>query len=597
MALDLDPAHIPTLAALRVLAIDAADWDRAARYLDQEQMNTEAPRAKAKLLVELGKLRHEMLGEQELAVQAYEMALASDPDNEDAALPLVDEYARTEQWPRAEPLAEMLAKKAGKRERAEQHRLQNMLGKVLSAVGKNEGALKAYQAAHHLDLTDPETIRGLADVSFKLGDWAGSLTNFQKVLASLGEEQTEERATVYYKLGLIKQNQGQAKPAVNNFEKALALDVAHRPTLDAMVSVYEGLKDWKQVCHYKRQILDNIMDGAERYKALHDIANVWIEKENNSPEGRRGPRGGGSRSRAAGPQAPPQAARSLRQDLAVGADGGHHPAHRRPRAPARAQEQVPLHDGAALPRQAERPDPRGRSLQRVARSEPERSEPVRSHQQDPHRAEGVEAARARLPEDAPPRGRQGRSQPRVHPLAQPGDHLPRPPAGSEQRDRGLQDGLPDEARGAAGARDPRSALRAERRHRGGDLGVPRAPQARPAQGRPVPQALPPRARAEDLRPGLVPRRGARVHAQGRSGGDAVLRGLPAQGHARRPRPPRQRAVDPEPLPRGGEHLHRQDLRDDRGRRAQGEAPERPAGEGSRPRCSIRASGRIRRRAR
>jgi tetratricopeptide (TPR) repeat protein len=285
MALDLDPAHIPTLAALRVIAIDAADWDRAARYLDQEQMNTEAPRAKAKLLVELGKLRDDMLGEHELAVQAYEMALASDPDNEDAALPLVNEYVRTEQWARAEPLAEMLAKKSGKRERAEQHRLQNMLGKVLTALGKNEGALKAYQAAHHLDLTDPETIRGLADVSFNLGDWAGSLTNYQKVLTSLGEEQTEERATVYYKLGLIKQNQGQAKAAVNNFEKALALDVAHRPTLDAMVSVYDGLKDWKQVAHYKRQILDNIMDGAERYKALHDIANVWIDNEKNLPKG------------------------------------------------------------------------------------------------------------------------------------------------------------------------------------------------------------------------------------------------------------------------------------------------------------------------
>jgi tetratricopeptide (TPR) repeat protein len=285
MALDLDPTHVPSLAALRVIAIDSADWDRAARYLDQEQMNTEAPRAKAKLLVELGKLREEMIGEHDLAVQAWEMALQSDPDNEDAALPLVNEYVNTTQWARAEPLAEMLAKKSGKRERQEQHRLQNILGKVLAALNKNEGALKAYQTALTLDLTDQETIRGLADVCFKLGDWPGALTNYQKVLTALGEEETEQRATVYYKLGLIKQNQGQAKQAINNFEKALALDAAHRDTLDAMVAVYDGLKDWKQVCHYKRQILDNIMDGQERYKMLQDIANVWIDKENNLPKG------------------------------------------------------------------------------------------------------------------------------------------------------------------------------------------------------------------------------------------------------------------------------------------------------------------------
>ncbi|MFO0589178.1 MAG: tetratricopeptide repeat protein [Polyangiaceae bacterium] len=284
-ALDLDPKHIPTLAALRVIAIDAADWDRAARYIDQEQLNTESPRARAKLLVELGKLRDDMLGEHDMAVQAYELALQNDADNEDAALPLMNEYVATTQWSRAEPLAEMLVKKAGKRERAEQHRLQNTFGKILAALDKNEGALKAYQAAHHLDLTDQETIRGLADVSFKLSDWAGALTNYQKVLTALGEEQTEERATIYYKLGCIKQAQGQAKQAINNFEKALGIDPAHQPTLDAMVAVYDSLKDYKQVCNYKRQILDNVVDGQQRFKMLTEIGDIWVDKENNLPKG------------------------------------------------------------------------------------------------------------------------------------------------------------------------------------------------------------------------------------------------------------------------------------------------------------------------
>lgn len=284
-ALDLDPKHLPTLAALRVLAVDAQDWDRATRYLDQEQLNTEQPRPRAKLLVELGKMRDDYMGEHDLAVQAYELALQCDGDNEDAAMPLLNEYVSTEQWARAEPLAEMLVKKAGKRERAEQHRLQNTFGKVLGALDKNEGALKAYQAAHHLDLTDQETIRGLADVSFKLGDWAGALTNYQKVLTAIEDHQVEERAHIYYKLGCIKQAQGQAKQAINNFEKALGLDPAHGPTLEAMVQVYDSLKDYKQVCHYKRQILDNVVDGQQRFKMLVDIGDIWIDKENNYPKG------------------------------------------------------------------------------------------------------------------------------------------------------------------------------------------------------------------------------------------------------------------------------------------------------------------------
>ncbi len=281
MALDLDPTHIPTLSALRTIAIDSADWMLAARYFDQEQQNTELPRPRAKLLVELGKLRDEKLYEHDLAVQAYELALQSDADNEDAAMPLLTEYVNTEKWSKAEPLAEMLVKKSGKREKSEQHRLQNVFGTVLVSLSKFEQALKAYHAAYQIDLTSQETIRGLADVCFKLSDWAGALTNYQKVLTSLGEEETEERANVYYKLGLIKQAQGQAKQAINNFEKALGVEPAHRPTLDAMVAVYDNLKDWKQVAHYKRQILDNIIDGGERFKVLQEIADVW-EKDQNS---------------------------------------------------------------------------------------------------------------------------------------------------------------------------------------------------------------------------------------------------------------------------------------------------------------------------
>ncbi|WP_197041054.1 tetratricopeptide repeat protein [Chondromyces apiculatus] len=285
MALDLDPRHLPTLASLRAIANDSADWDRATRYLEQEQMYTEAPRARAKLLVELGKLREEMLNEHDLAVQAYEMALQSDADNEEAAMPLFKEYIATERWAQAEPLGEMLVRKSGKRDRTEQLDLQKAFGSVLEKSGKNEQALKAYQAAHTLNVTDMEAIRGLADVTFKLQDWPTALTNYQKVLAATEESETETRTTIYYKLGAIKQAQGQAKQAINNFEKALGIDPSHVPTLQAMVAVYESLKDWKQVAHYNRQLLDGIMDGAERFKMLNEIADVWIDKENNIPKG------------------------------------------------------------------------------------------------------------------------------------------------------------------------------------------------------------------------------------------------------------------------------------------------------------------------
>jgi tetratricopeptide (TPR) repeat protein len=281
MALDLEPTHLATLAALRTIAIDESDWDRAARYLEQEQANTQSPRARAKLLVELGKLRDEMLNEHEGAVQAWELAIQADPDSEEAAVPLVQEYARTERWREAEPLAEMLVKKSKGKDRAEQHGLYKTLGKVHAALGNYERALKAYQTANQLDVTDQETIRGIADVAYELKDWPSSLTNYQKVLTSLGEDEAEARTDVYFRLGCIKREQGQPKQAINNFEKALGLTSDHRPTLEALVDVYGKAKDFKQVAAYKRQILDAVVDGEERYAILNDIGDLWAEKEKN----------------------------------------------------------------------------------------------------------------------------------------------------------------------------------------------------------------------------------------------------------------------------------------------------------------------------
>ncbi|MDP9149687.1 MAG: tetratricopeptide repeat protein, partial [Myxococcota bacterium] len=282
MALDLDPAHLPSLAALRQMAIDATDYDKAARYLDQEQSHTQSPRQRARLLVELGKIREEMLGDHSSAVLAWESAYQSDAENEDAAMPLIEEYVSKAYWARAEPLLDMVVRKSGKRDRVEQHDLQNKLGRVSAELGKDDKALRAFTAAHQLDLTDPSTTRGLADVCFRLKDWAAALTNYQKVLTSLGEDEIEGRAHVYYRLGCIKREQGQVKQAINNFEKALSVDPTHRVTLEALVSVYTELKEWKQVVAYRRQILDNVLESDERFRMLNEIADVWNDQDKNA---------------------------------------------------------------------------------------------------------------------------------------------------------------------------------------------------------------------------------------------------------------------------------------------------------------------------
>lgn len=280
-ALDLDPGHLPSLAALRTIFVDEADWDSAAEYLDKEQARTDSPRQRARLLVELGRIREDMLADHAGAILAFEQSIGLDPECEDAGLALVREYISLERYGDAAPLAEMLVRRSRNLEKDEQHMLNQLLGQVMSKLGEHEKALKAYQQANQLDPTDQESIGGIADSAFEMGDWATALSNYQRVLTSLGEDAIDERADVYYRLGQIKRAQSQDRQAINNFEKALALNGEHRPTLDAMVAVYEKAGEFRLVAEYKRQILDYLYDGDARFDMLLEIGDLWADQEKN----------------------------------------------------------------------------------------------------------------------------------------------------------------------------------------------------------------------------------------------------------------------------------------------------------------------------
>jgi tetratricopeptide (TPR) repeat protein len=174
------------------------------------------------LLVELGKLRDEMLGDHDERRARLGGGHEADPENEDAAMPLVDEYITQGEVGegRAAP------RPARAQERASASAASSTICRTSSARSARRSARttrRSRRTPRRTSSTSPirSTIRGLAEVCFRLKDWGAALTNFQKVLTALGEDETEARADVYYKLGCIKREQGQAKQAINNFEKAL----------------------------------------------------------------------------------------------------------------------------------------------------------------------------------------------------------------------------------------------------------------------------------------------------------------------------------------------------------------------------------------
>jgi tetratricopeptide (TPR) repeat protein len=283
-ALDVDPGHLPSLEAVRKIHLDDGEWVDAARVLQQEIENQPADRPKAILLVELGRLFDERLDEREQGIAAFEQAYAADPDNEDAALPLAEEYHGAGRWQEAFPILDMLVKRSNKRPEDEQHRFAYLLGETALELGDTEAAVKALSKAFAVDSGDLPTLLKLAEAYFKAEDWPEAFKYYQMLLMQQRDSLAPDELTdVFYKLGVIKRAQGDRRKAINMFDKALEEDGYHRPTLEAMVSIHEEQEEWERAVYYRREVL-NIADVEERFGLLEELGDLLDEKADNPAE-------------------------------------------------------------------------------------------------------------------------------------------------------------------------------------------------------------------------------------------------------------------------------------------------------------------------
>jgi tetratricopeptide (TPR) repeat protein len=278
-AIDLDPAHLPSLEAMRGIHVDSGDWVAAARTLGLEIEHTENDRIRGARLVELGRVRADRLDDEAGAVQAFQAASAADPGNEDAMLPLVDSYAANGRYEDAFPLLQTLVQRSDKRERDEQHRLASMLGETATRLGQADEAVAAYERAYEIDNDDSPTLKGLAGSYFRAERWDDAFKYHQLLLVqhrdALGRDEITE---LFYRLGVVKREQGEDKKARNMFDKSLEEDTHFVPALEAMVALQTAEGDWDSVVQYKKRILDVADEPSARAALLVELGDLWHEK-------------------------------------------------------------------------------------------------------------------------------------------------------------------------------------------------------------------------------------------------------------------------------------------------------------------------------
>lgn len=281
-ALAVDPAHFDSMERLVELHRGRGDWARAAEMMIRAEPHTSNPAKKAQLLYDAGMLHLEQLGDEAQGVELLARTLAVDPDHLRAGLPLSEIYYRDGRWAELEPVLDMLSRKIDPRDKGTRQRVSFRLGRTSAELGKIDKAIRFYQEARNVDVTHLPTLQALAELQYRTESWGEAFKTYQTILVHHREKlELDQVVELFYRLGRVKEHQGERRKALNFYEKALEERPSHRGSLEAQIELQARQSNWEAVARAKTALLA-VAGPDEQFELFRDLGRMQQEKLKNT---------------------------------------------------------------------------------------------------------------------------------------------------------------------------------------------------------------------------------------------------------------------------------------------------------------------------
>jgi tetratricopeptide (TPR) repeat protein len=227
-ALSLAPGHAEARARLRALFEKAKNHAGRAELLAEDAEEASDHARKLALYKEIADLYAKQLGDHGRAAQFFEKAVALDPEDRNALLPLCDLYIAAGRQGDAVPVLEKIIASFGTKRSKDVATYHHRLGQALEGMGKTAEALAAYDAAFKIDLTSVAILRDLGRLCYANGDWDRAQKTFRALLLQkLDASAGITKGDVYFYLGDITAKQGDPKKAISMLDRALVEQPGH----------------------------------------------------------------------------------------------------------------------------------------------------------------------------------------------------------------------------------------------------------------------------------------------------------------------------------------------------------------------------------
>ncbi len=286
-ALKIDPAYLPCIRALKGIFEIEKDYASYEKALVEEAKQTEEPTAKSRAMLEVARYYSDSKDDKDTATGYFEEALRLVPDSLDAARPLADIYIAKENWEHGEQMLTIVTRQMSQQAamQPDDHDLTRelcrqfyRLGYVGEKLGRKDRALAAFEQAYHLDATYLPALEGLGHLLVHHKRYEDALKVYQTILIHHREDLTDlEIVEIYWTLGDIHFQQKQFDRAENHFEKALAIDPGHEPSLRAQQTIFEAAAKWDKAAEYGQRLVQ-VLEGAPQFEVALALGKLARDK-------------------------------------------------------------------------------------------------------------------------------------------------------------------------------------------------------------------------------------------------------------------------------------------------------------------------------
>lgn len=271
----LDRGNVSVLKALEQRDRTSLDWEALDATLErQANAVAEDPRHRATLVASRARLWEARENGTDTALELFETALRLDPGSLEALEALERLHQRQGRW---RDLIRVLEHRAAQTGDA-QVRMEALyrVGRLhADRLGNREEAIHAYERAREHAPKEPLLLDALA----RLYDRGGRSEELAEVLAVLAEQASDRRVqlSLWHRVGRLRaEDLGQPEAGRLAFERALDLDPAHPPSLDALGRIHEAQEAWEDLVRMLLRAAEAMSD-APRRAAAHARAAAVLE--------------------------------------------------------------------------------------------------------------------------------------------------------------------------------------------------------------------------------------------------------------------------------------------------------------------------------